>query len=464
MLPDAPGGLCPRCLMAEIVQPTQMEDATLPVECPAALGPKELAPHFPQLEIIECLGRGGMGVVYKARQKLLNRTVALKLLAPERAADAGFAERFAKEAQALAALSHPNIVAVYDFGEAGGFYFLLMEFVDGVNLRQLLQAKRLTPKEALSIVPPVCDALQCAHDRGIVHRDIKPENLLVDRAGTVKIADFGIAKMVCLSAEEADWSDPTDPTDRADRTKMTLAAGTPAYAAPEQCAHTATDHRADIYSLGVVLYEMLTGERPKDRIEPPSRRVQVDVRIDEIVLRALEHAPEMRFATAAEFRTRVDAVRLSGPLKNSRWKTALKTAAAFALLLMFGGVAYTLNRDGDPGPTTSGPDIARNAAGSAPPDATADSSAALSADTMAAAVARMEETLSSLLAAQKEEALDAADPAIPDTGRQQSRADRTRRITALEQQLIELERQVESLANSSPTPTEPASDSNPTSR
>src|SRR5688572_12490267 len=192
-LPDAPGSVCPRCLMAHLVQPTQAGGPGGAQE-PFAL--EELAPLFPQLEILECLGRGGMGVVYKARQRSLNRFVALKLLAPERAGDAEFAERFAREAQALAALNHPHIVAVYDFGEAGGFYFLLMEFVDGVKLRQLLRTKRLTPKEALSIVPPVCDALQCAHDRGIVHRDIKPENLLLDRHGTVKIADFGIARMM----------------------------------------------------------------------------------------------------------------------------------------------------------------------------------------------------------------------------------------------------------------------------
>ena len=172
-----------------------------PASVASPLTPEELQPYFPQLEIIECLGRGGMGVVYKARQKSLNRLVALKLLAPERAGEPRFAARFEKEAHALAALSHPNIVGVYDFGQAGGYYFLLMEFVDGMNLRQLLHAKRLTPKEALSIVPPICDALQCAHDHGIVHRDIKPENLLIDKAGTVKIADFGIAMMIGDSEE-----------------------------------------------------------------------------------------------------------------------------------------------------------------------------------------------------------------------------------------------------------------------
>jgi predicted Ser/Thr protein kinase len=278
--------------MAQIIEPTQAGD---PVPTIPTLPPEELTPHFPQLEILECLGRGGMGVVYKARQKSLNRLVALKLLAPERADDPKFAVRFEKEAHALAALNHPNIVGVYDFGQAGGFYFLLMEFVDGVNLRQLLQSKRLTPKEALSIVPPVCEALQCAHDHGIVHRDIKPENLLIDKAGTVKIADFGIAKIVGDS-EQADGTPRTDGT---------MAQGTPDYAAPEQQNGTA-DHRADIYSLGVVLYEMLTGERPNENLTPPSKRVQVDIRIDEIVLRALEKTPELRFQTAADFRTQVE--------------------------------------------------------------------------------------------------------------------------------------------------------------
>ncbi|MBE2285479.1 MAG: protein kinase [Prosthecobacter sp.] len=285
--------------MAELMQPTQPDDAT-----PAAppLTPEELAPRFPQLEILECLGRGGMGVVYKARQKSLNRLVALKLLAPERADDPQFAARFEKEAHALAVLNHPNIVGVHDFGQAGGFYYLLMEFVDGVNLRQLLQTKRLTPKEALSIVPPVCEALQCAHDHGIVHRDIKPENLLIDKAGTVKIADFGIAKIVERTSEFV----PSAVEDPTLESRATFPLGTPDYAAPEQANGTA-DHRADIYSLGVVLYEMLTGERPKEDITPPSKRVQVDIRIDEIVLKALEKTPELRFATAAEFRTQVEA-------------------------------------------------------------------------------------------------------------------------------------------------------------
>jgi serine/threonine protein kinase len=287
--------------MAEAMVPTQVDSE------PAAqppLPPEQIAPHFPQLEILECLGRGGMGVVYKARQKSLSRLVALKLLAPERVRDAKFAERFAREAQALAALNHPNIVTIYDFGQAGGFYYLLMEFGDGVNLRQLLRTRKLTPEEALTIVPPLCDALQFAHDRGIVHRDIKPENLLLDKAGRVKVADFGIAKMlgaVDAGGKGGGASAPENTTQ--------TAVGTPSYSAPEQKTDPQrVDSRADIYSLGVVFYEMLTGELPGKRIEPPSHKVQIDVRLDEVVLRALEKKPELRYQQVSEVKTMVETI------------------------------------------------------------------------------------------------------------------------------------------------------------
>ena len=245
----------------------------------APLSPEEMRERFPQFEILECLGRGGMGVVYKARQKSLNRLVALKLLAPERGHDARFAERFAGEAELLAKLNHPHIVTIHDFGETGGLFYLVMEFVDGVNLRDLLRDLqrdgKLDAKQALAIVPPICEALQYAHNKGIVHRDIKPENLLLDRDGRIKIADFGIATLMGAEGE---------------------CAGTPSYMAPEQCGNPAgVDHRADIYALGVVLYEMLTGERPANNLIAPSKKVQLDVRIDEMVLRALEKNPELRY-------------------------------------------------------------------------------------------------------------------------------------------------------------------------
>jgi tetratricopeptide (TPR) repeat protein/tRNA A-37 threonylcarbamoyl transferase component Bud32 len=303
ILMDAAGGLCPRCLMAEAMQPTE-QDA--PANAAPTLTPEELAPHFPQLEIIKCLGRGGMGVVYKARQKSLNRLVALKLLAPERVMDAPFAERFAREAQALAALSHPNIVTVHEFGRTDGLYFLIMEFVDGVNLRQAMKGGRFTPEQALAVVPPVCEALQYAHEHGIVHRDIKPENLLLDKDGRIKIADFGIAKMLgeCDTAVPAVPGSPTAGT----AVSHSIPAGTPQYMAPEQRDQQRTDHRADIYSLGVVLYELLTGELPAGQLQRPSSKVQIDVRLDEIVLRALNEKPELRYQTAAEFRTQVESV------------------------------------------------------------------------------------------------------------------------------------------------------------
>jgi WD40 repeat protein/tRNA A-37 threonylcarbamoyl transferase component Bud32 len=309
---DAPEGLCPRCLAALPLGPETVLTGDGRTAAHPPLSVEELAPHFPQLEILQCLGRGGMGVVYKARQKSLNRLVALKLLAPERAGDATFAERFAREAHALAALNHPHIVTVYDFGQAGGFYFLLMEYIDGVNLRQAMNAGRFTPEQALTVVPPVCEALQFAHEHGIVHRDIKPENLLLDRAGGVKIADFGIARMLGDEARPGGVEGKTGEAQAAN----SQPAGTPQYMAPEQKNQARTDHRADIYSLGVVLYEMLTGELPADKLQAPSRKVQIDVRLDAIVLRALEKSPELRYQTAGEMRTQVETFTHSAAAKD----------------------------------------------------------------------------------------------------------------------------------------------------
>jgi len=285
---DAAHGLCPRCVFVRAMAAT----GGAPIEPPDI---EVVRAAFPQFEVLSLIGTGGMGAVFKVRQPQLDRFVALKILAPQRTDDARFAERFQREAQALARLNHPSIVTIHDFGQAGGFYFLLMEFVDGVNLRQAMKAGRFTPEQALAIVPPVCEALQYAHEHGIVHRDIKPENLLLDKDGRVKIADFGIAKM--LGADGSDVG-----------VAESQPLGTPQYMAPEQKQHRITDHRADIYSLGLVLYELLTGELPADKLQPPSRKVQIDVRLDEIVLRALEARPELRYQTAAEFRTQLETI------------------------------------------------------------------------------------------------------------------------------------------------------------
>jgi predicted Ser/Thr protein kinase len=278
-------GLCPRCLLAMNLRTRTLLTNPGAAAETAAPSPEEMGGRFPQFEFLECLGRGGMGVVYKARQKALDRLVAIKILAGEWQQEPGFAERFAREARLLARLTHPAIVTVHDFGEVDGLYYLVMEYVDGVNLRDLLHDGRLEPQQALAIVAPVCEALQYAHAHGIVHRDIKPENLLLDREGRVKIGDFGIATLAGDAPE---------------------ASGTPAYMAPEQAARSRTaDHRVDLYALGVVLYEMLTGERPGRELAGPSLRVQMDVRIDEIVLRALARQPEMRFQSAGEMGTMV---------------------------------------------------------------------------------------------------------------------------------------------------------------
>jgi serine/threonine protein kinase len=267
----------------------------------------DLAPTFPQLELIELLGRGGMGAVYKARQKELDRVVALKILPPGVGNDPAFAERFAREAKALARLNHPGIVTIYDFGRANGLYYFLMEFVDGLTLHQLLDGGRVSPREALAIVPQICDALQYAHDQGIVHRDIKPQNILLDRRGRVKVADFGLAKLVGIDGEAQ--TGIASPISSSALTEAGKIIGTPAYMAPEQAARpTQVDHRADIYALGVVFYQLLTGELPPKPLEPPSRKVHIDVRLDEVVLKAMEKMPERRYEQASQLKTAVESI------------------------------------------------------------------------------------------------------------------------------------------------------------
>jgi hypothetical protein len=315
--------------------------------------PAELAGCFPDLEILDLVGRGGMGVVYKARQRRLDRLVALKILSPTIGRDPAFAARFAREARAMAMLNHPHVVAVYDSGQAafsragegagatatGGetsLYYFLMEFVDGVSLRRLLDTARLAPREALAIVPQICDALQYAHDMGVVHRDIKPENILLDKQGQVKIADFGIAKLVGLDAQDLAL------------TGAGQVIGTPHYMAPEQTEHPqAVDHRADIYSLGVVFYQMLTGELPLGRFAPPSQKVQIDVRLDEVVLRALEKEPQRRYQQASQVKSQLETIAAT-PGSEAAGPSGIATAADMAIATLrwtarvFGMVMFLL--------------------------------------------------------------------------------------------------------------------------
>jgi len=327
-------GLCPACLLKEGTAETGTQPESAPFRPPTV---EDVARLFPQLEILSLLGKGGMGAVYKARQPALDRFVALKILPPQAATGPGFAERFTREARALARLIHPNIVAVHEFGVVAGvppggpspdisktsepskenpeggtppstsggtpnatsLPYFIMEFVDGPTLRQLERSGKLSPREALQIVPQICEALQFAHDEGVVHRDIKPENILLDKKGRVKIADFGIAKIMGREPNQ-------------DLTETRGVVGTPHYMAPEQVEKPeAVDHRADIFALGVVFYEMLTGELPLGRFGPPSSRLRgvgVDVRLDEVVLRALEKEPERRYQQASQVKTAVETI------------------------------------------------------------------------------------------------------------------------------------------------------------
>ncbi|MHB0959511.1 MAG: ankyrin repeat domain-containing protein [Pirellulaceae bacterium] len=306
----APDAACPVCLIrlgisSEPGDPWEAADRGK-VDSPLA-GPakspwcpptiEQLAPRFPELEILRLLGYGGMGAVYQTRQRSLDRFVALKIIRPDSAGEQSFADRFTREARLLARLNHPAIVAVYDFGERTGLYYLLMEYVEGVNLRAMMASGKLAATQALAIVPPLCEALQYAHEEGVIHRDIKPENILIDRRGRVKVADFGLAKLT------GSHPAPTALTG----TEQVM--GTPHYMAPEQMQGARhVDHRADIYSLGVVFYELLTGELPFGRFEPPSHHVAVDVRLDDVVLRTLERDPLRRYQHAVDVKSDLESI------------------------------------------------------------------------------------------------------------------------------------------------------------
>ncbi|RFC51773.1 MAG: Serine/threonine protein kinase [Verrucomicrobia bacterium] len=244
-----------------------------------------------------------MGAVYKARQLNLGRVVALKILSRSLADDPAFLERFEREARVLGRLNHTGIVTIFDSGTAGPFAYLLMEFVDGVNLRQAMQSGGFSPMDALAVTREICSALEFAHSQGILHRDIKPENILIDHSGHVKIADFGIAKLI------GDHGN-----DHATLTTHGAILGSMHYMAPEQFDSPARiDHRADIYSLGVVLYELLTGELPIGRFKPPSEKSTADARIDEIVMRTLERERDARFKDVQQLKTHVDAATRPAP-------------------------------------------------------------------------------------------------------------------------------------------------------
>ncbi len=271
--------------------------ATCP-DCMLKFAAGEAWPEFPNLQIQSVLGRGGMGVVYDAWQPHLHRRVALKVLSPHLAFDEAFMARFQAEARLLAQLQHPNIVMVFDVGVHGGLPFILLERIEGRSLRKLLRGRPVALAKAVDVAQGVCEALACAHARGIVHRDVKPENILIDEAGWVKLADFGLAKDV-------------DSTARASRrTRL----GTLRYMAPEQRENPeGVDARADLYALGRVLLEMAAGRLSSDG--PPAEAAPAPLRT---LLKALLAAdPRRRRLTAAETSARLARIR-SGIKRSAR--------------------------------------------------------------------------------------------------------------------------------------------------
>ncbi|MDQ3145872.1 MAG: protein kinase, partial [Actinomycetota bacterium] len=252
-------------------------------------------------ELDRHIARGGMADVYLARDALLDRPVALKVLFSQFATDPTFVQRFRREAQAAANLNHPNIVSVYDWGEEDDTYFIVMEYVEGRSLAQVLRADGpLVPDRAAEVGVDVAAALAFAHGKGVVHRDVKPGNVLISPAGGVKVTDFGIARAVST-------------TENLTQTGMVM--GTATYFSPEQARGAAVDPRSDVYSLGVVLYELLTGSAPftgdnpvsvaykhvqEAPVPPRSHNAAIPVALEAVVLKAMAKDPAARYGSAAD--------------------------------------------------------------------------------------------------------------------------------------------------------------------
>src|ERR1035437_9028201 len=282
--------------------------------------------------IIEKLGGGGMGVVYKAEDTRLDRFVALKFLPEDVARDPNALARFQREAQAASALNHPNICTIHDIGEQDGQAFIAMEFLDGVMLKYCIGGRPLGTDLILSLAIEIADALDAAHAAGIIHRDIKPANIFITKRGRAKVLDFGLAKKSDSGTKRESDSGSDDPTiAEKDLTARNIALGTVSYMSPEQVAGKPLDERTDLFSFGVTLYEMASGRRPFDRettgatfgailhegVELPSHwNPQLPPQFDEIIRKALEKDRNLRYQSAADMRS--DLQRLKRDTESGR--------------------------------------------------------------------------------------------------------------------------------------------------
>ncbi|MGE0104185.1 MAG: protein kinase [Blastocatellales bacterium] len=273
------------------------------------LAPGTTVSHY---RIIEQLGQGGQATAYKAEDTRLNRIVVIKTLLPDQASSDSARRRFEREARLASALDHPNICAIYDIGESDGLYYIVMPFIEGPTLDVFMNKQPLEILSALSIAIQVADAIATAHSRGIVHRDIKPTNIIVNERGQVKVLDFGLAKMI-----ESEEQEGREPDGEKLMTETGVPFGTMGYGSPEQASGERVDHRTDIFSLGVLLFEMLAGQRPfrgKNRIEilhavinsehPPITSIRSDIpqEIEEMLDKALAKNPKDRYSTMEQFR------------------------------------------------------------------------------------------------------------------------------------------------------------------
>jgi serine/threonine-protein kinase len=309
-------------------------------------------------EITASLGKGGMGEVYRARDTKLKREVAIKILPDEFSRDTDRVARFQREAEVLASLNHPNIAAIYDLQEARGSRFLVLELVEGETLAERIQRGSVPIGEALSIAKSICEALEAAHEKGVVHRDLKPSNVKITSDGKVKVLDFGLAKAMETPPANANLSN--SPTLSVMATNAGVILGTAAYMSPEQARGENTDHRSDIFAFGCVLYEMLTGRQafqgktvsdilasvlarePDLNLLPP----KINPRATHLLRRAIDKGVKRRWQTVADMRAELEAILADGAILETAetakarplWKRAIPVFAASVMLSVITGL------------------------------------------------------------------------------------------------------------------------------